>query len=68
MPFRFQKRITIFPGVTLNVGMGGVSISLGRRGLRVTLGRKGVKTSVGVPGTGIRYETSYKKPLGERDH
>ena len=32
MGFRFQRRIKIMPGVTLNVGKRGVSTSFGRRG------------------------------------
>lgn len=57
MGVRFQKRITILPGVSINIGNGGFSISIGPRGAKLTIGPKGVKTSVGVPGTGARYES-----------
>ncbi len=52
MGFRFQRRIKIMPGVTLNVGKRGVSTSFGRRGAHVTIGQNGVRTTVGIPGTG----------------
>lgn len=55
MGFRFQRRIKIMPGVTLNVGKRGVSTSIGRRGAHITFGQNGVRTTVGIPGTGISY-------------
>ena len=57
MGFRFSRRITLFPGVSLNLGKRGASVSVGPRGAKMTFGRRGVKSSVGIPGTGIRYET-----------
>lgn len=61
MGFRFQRRITILPGITINMGKRGTSISMGPRGARTTFSSRGVKHSFGIPGTGIRYETPYKK-------
>lgn len=61
MGFRFQRRIKIMPGGTLNVGKRGVSTSIGRRGAHITFGQNGVRTTVGIPGTGISY-TSLSKP------
>lgn len=61
MGFRFQRRIKIMPGVTLNVGKRGVSTSIGRRGAHITFGQNGVRTTMGIPGTGISY-TSLSKP------
>ena len=56
MPFRFQKRIKIFPGVHLNISGSGVTTSLGTKGITVNLRGSGkVKTTVGIPGTGINY-------------
>lgn len=68
MGFRFQRRIKIIPGVTLNVGKRGVSTSIGRRGAHITFGQNGVRTTAGIPGTGISY-TSLSKPseAGSRD-
>lgn len=61
MGFRFQRRIKIMSGVTLNVGKRGVSTSIGRRGAHITFRQNGVRTTVGIPGTGISY-TSLSKP------
>ncbi|MGN0853600.1 MAG: DUF4236 domain-containing protein [Kiritimatiellia bacterium] len=61
MGFRFQRRITILPGISINFGKRGASVSVGPRGCKTTLGARGVKHSFGIPGTGIRYETPYRK-------
>ena len=55
MGFRFQKRIRIFKGLTLNLSNSGTSWSVGGRGASVNL--KGGKTTgnVGIPGTGLSY-------------
>ena len=60
MGLRFQKRITIFPGVHLNLSKTGVSVSLGGHGATMNMGTQGQKTvTLGIPGTGL----SYKMPL-----
>lgn len=59
MSFRFSRRITIAPGVSINLGKKGVSVSVGPRGAKTTFGRNGVRTSVGIPGTGMRYEKKW---------
>lgn len=59
MGLRFQKRIAILPGISINLGKRGASLSIGPRGLKTTISSRGVKHSIGLPGTGIRYETSY---------
>ena len=54
MPFRFQKRIRLAKGLSLNVGKKGVSsVRVGKRGLGVSTGRRGTRVSVGLPGTGM---------------
>ena len=60
MGFRFQKRLSILPGVRINLSKGGVSTSLGPRGADVNIGRNGVTTNAGIPGTGL----SYRSKLG----
>ncbi len=60
MGLRFQRRIKILPGVTLNLSKSGISTSVGVRGARVTFGKKGTRTTVGLPGTGISY-TKYRR-------
>ena len=57
MGWIFRKRVTIAPGVRLNLGKRGVSISFGVRGLRTTIGPRGTSTSVGVPGTGLYFKS-----------
>ena len=61
MGFRFQKRVSIFPGLSINFGKRGVSLSMGPSGCKTTISSHGIKHSYGISGTGIRYETPYKK-------
>lgn len=60
MGFRFQKRVRLAPGITMNFGKTGCSCSFGPRGARVTVGKNGVRKTIGVPGTGLSY-TSYDR-------
>jgi len=60
MAFRFQKRISILPGVRINLSKSGASASLGPRGADVNIGRDGVTANAGIPGTGL----SYREKLG----
>jgi hypothetical protein len=62
MPWRFQRRITIFPGVRINIGKGGVSTSVGPKGADVNIGKHGVTTNAGLPGTGLSYRQRIGKP------
>jgi hypothetical protein len=62
MGFRFQKRISIFPGFRLNLSKSGVSGSVGPRGADVNIGRHGVTTNAGIPDTGL----SYRQKMGSR--
>ena len=57
MGFRFSRRITIGPGVRLNVisKSGVVSTSVGRKGAWLMLGSKGTRSTVWLPGTGMSY-------------
>ena len=61
MGFRFQKRISLIPGLRLNLSKGGVSMSVGGRGLTTNLSSSGLRTTIGIPGSGLSYRT---KPLG----
>jgi hypothetical protein len=60
MGFRFQKRLSILPGIRINLSKGGVSTSLGPRGTDVNIGRNGMTANAGIPGTGL----SYRSKLG----
>src|ERR1700744_6062492 len=61
MGFRFQNRISILPGVRINLSKSGASASLGPRGADVNIGRDGVTTNAGIPGTGL----SYRQKVGK---
>lgn len=60
MPLRFQRRIRILPGLSLNLNNKSVSASFGQSGARFTVGPNGKRSTVGLPGTGLYY-TSYRK-------
>ena len=53
--FRFYRRISIFPGLSVNVSKSGPSLTVGMRGAHVTVGGSGIRKTVGIPGTGIYY-------------
>ena len=55
MAWRFQKRIRILPGVSLNLSKGGISTSIGPRGAKVNIGKKGVRATTSIPGTGLSF-------------
>ena len=59
MGFRFQKRIRIFKGLTLNLSKSGTSWTVGGRGASVNLKDGKATGTVGIPGTGL----SYREPL-----
>ena len=57
MSFRFQKRIKLFKGLTLNLSKTGTSWTVGGRGASINL-RDGKATgNVGIPGTGLSYRS-----------
>lgn len=59
MGFRFQKRITIFPGVRINLSKSRISTSLGGKGATMNVGPDGKPmVTVGIPGTGMSYRQS----------
>jgi len=55
MAFRFWRRVSIAPGLTLNLSKRGLSLSAGRRGARFTTGTHGERATFGIPGTGLFY-------------
>lgn len=63
MPFRFQRRIRVAPGVRLNISKSGIGGSVGRTGLRLGIDSNRRRYfSIGLPGTGL----SYRAFLGQR--
>jgi hypothetical protein len=61
---RFQKRVSVLPGVRVNLSKSGVSASLGPRGADVNIGADGVTTNAGIPGTGLSYRQKVGKGRG----
>jgi hypothetical protein len=57
MGFRFQKRIRIFKGLTLNLNLSksGTSWTVGGPGASVNLKDGKATGTVGIPGTGLSY-------------
>jgi hypothetical protein len=61
MGFRFQKRIRLFKGLTLNLSKSGTSWTVGGPGASVNVRGDKVTGTVGAPGTGL----SYRQKLGD---
>ena len=55
MGFRFQKRIRIFKGLSLNLSKSGTSWTVGGPGASVNLKDGKATGTVGIPGTGLSY-------------
>ena len=73
MGFRFSRRVSILPGLKLNLSGGGISLSAGVRSAHINLGPRGLYGSAGNPGTGLSYRQrldsssrSYDRPSVER--
>lgn len=66
MGFRFSKRVTLLPGVRLNISKSGISTSIGPRGLSLTAGRNGIHLNAGIPGTGLSYRERLDRPSSEK--
>ena len=65
MGLRFQRRLTIVPGVRLNFSKSGVSTSLGVRGAHLTIG-KTPRVTVGLPGSGLSWTETLNKDGSNR--
>ena len=52
---RFQKRIKLLPGISLNLSKSGLSVSAGPRGAKINIGKRGATATGGLPGTGISH-------------
>jgi len=55
MGFRFFKRVTLIPGLRVNLSRSGPSLSIGHRGGWFTIGPRGNRVTVGGLGTGLYY-------------
>ena len=62
MGFRFQKRIRIFKGLTLNLSKSGTSWTLGGPGASVNFKDGKATGNGGIPGTGLSYRGRLGNP------
>jgi hypothetical protein len=62
MGLRYHRRISLLPGLRLNLSRSGASVSVGRKGFWATVGPRGRRLTVGVPGTGLSW-TERAPPL-----
>ncbi len=62
MGWKYRKRITIAPGIRVNLSKTGASLTVGPRGASVNVGRKGAYLNMGLPGTGIYDRRKIKLP------
>lgn len=57
MGWRFRRRITLFPGVKINLSLQGISTTFGVPGASINIGKQGAFLNTGIPGTGIYSRT-----------
>jgi uncharacterized protein DUF4236 len=55
MGFRFTRRLSIIPGLRVNLSKSGASLSIGHRGAWYTVGPRGRRATLGIPGSGLYY-------------
>jgi hypothetical protein len=53
MPLPFTRRLSLVPGLRMNLSKRGASLSIGHRGAWWTVGPRGRRATVGLPGTGL---------------
>lgn len=61
MGFRFNKRLKVFKGLTLNLSKSGTSWTIGRPGASINVRKDKISGSVGVPGTGMSWRETLSK-------
>lgn len=49
MALRFNRRIRIAPGISLNLSKSGIGASIGPRGAKINISSRGVYGNVGLP-------------------
>jgi hypothetical protein len=62
MSIRFRRRVKIAPGVHVNIGKTGLSVSAGKTGAQITVGKSKQTATVGLPGTGLSYTKTMRRP------
>jgi len=53
MPLRFSRRVSLIPGLRMNLSKSGPSLSVGHRGTWFTVGPRSGRATVGLPGSGL---------------
>jgi hypothetical protein len=59
MTLRFYHRVTLIPGLRVNLSRSGASLSIGHRGIWYTIGPKGQRATIGLPGSGVYWTKQY---------
>ena len=59
MSWRYRKRISIFPGLRVNLSKSGASVSVGHRGFWYTASSRGRRLTAGIPGSGLFWTQTY---------
>ncbi len=59
MGLRFTRRVSIIPGLRINLSKSGASLSIGHRGAWYTVSPRGRRATVGLPGTGLFWTERY---------
>ena len=57
MPLRFTRRLSLIPGLRVNLSKGGGSLSVGHRGAWYAVGPRRGRATLGLPGTGLDGES-----------
>jgi hypothetical protein len=64
MGWRYHRRLSILPGLRINLSRSGASVSVGLRGGWITVGHGQRRVTVGLPGSGLSYtETRPLEPV-----
>ncbi|MBQ7647598.1 MAG: DUF4236 domain-containing protein [Paludibacteraceae bacterium] len=53
MGINYRKRISLGPGVKLNISKNGVSTTIGPKGGNVNIGKNGIYVNSSIPGSGL---------------
>jgi hypothetical protein len=59
MALSFYRRLSIVPGLRVNLSKSGASVSIGHRGAWYTMSLRGRRLSVGLPSTGLWWTESH---------
>ena len=61
MGLRFYRRVSLIPGLRMNLSRHGASLSIGHRGAWYTIGPRGRRVTLGLPGTGLFWTEHFPK-------